>query len=128
MWNLNAKFRKILKPIAEKFGVPIQEFLRLYSHGALPNQPRRRRSLTEVMPVNFEVDTFVWDKRALARIERAAAFSGRTVKEAIWESVAGFVDCCEDDMIFCPKTGEPVGDECDFGKFLLSEHRCPVRA
>ncbi len=128
VWDLNAKFRRILKPIAEKFDVSIEEFLRLYSENKLPKQPKREHRLNEhAVPAGFFVDLGN-DTSVLERIARAAEFSGQTIAELAWQSISGFVDCCEDDMIFSPETGEPIGDECPFGEFLLSSHRWPVAA
>lgn len=129
VWNLNAEFRKILKPIADEFGVSIEEFLRLYSRGELPNQPENEPHLEHVpIPAGFAFEPGD-DSDITARILRAAEFSGRTVAELVWDAVSGFVACCEDDMIFSPKTWrKPVGDEVNFGKFLIESHRWPVVA
>lgn len=62
-------------------------------------------------PAGFSVskceDRLLWD-----RIRRAAKFSGRTVKEFCWMSIAGSANAREDDMIFAPN-GEVIGDEID---------------
>jgi hypothetical protein len=138
LWNLNAKFRRILKPIAKKLRVSVEEFLRLYSRDELSNQQHGRRLSKCKIPAGFSVNigaASVSDKLLQrmdlpARIARAAKFTERTVEELVWNSVASHVDCCEEDMIFSPATGEPIADVmgCEFHYFLLSSYRFPVAA
>jgi hypothetical protein len=104
VWDLNAKCRRIVRPIAKAFGISIEEFLRRLSRNELPGQPKQERLLAgSRMPVGFAVNVGE-DAGVRARLERAAKFDRtRTVDQMIWAAIAGDADCAEEIMIFKPE-------------------------
>lgn len=122
-WNLNDECRRTVRPIAKAFGVSMEEFLRLYSRNELPNQQNGDRALEKCrVPRGFLVNLGN-NSRLSARLERAAKFGERSINQFVWGAIAGSIDCHEEDMIFDPKTGEPIGDGCGLSKFHLGSLR-----
>ena len=113
-WNVNAECRRVVKPIAKIFGVSVEEFLRLYSRYELPNQPKRnvrsaslRRQPRRPAAFRLTLGSRVLEKR----LTRAAKFSRLAPDTFVWNAVLSQIECCEEDMICHPTSGEPIGDD-----------------
>ena len=118
-WNLDSECRKVVIPIADKFGMSAEQFLELYSRRHLPAQSiRGDRLCEEKAPIGFDV-TLCEEPSIRKRIRRAARFAGFSVKDFVWRALAGCVNCCEDDMILNPKTGRPVANDVELESFMV---------
>ena len=118
-WNLDSECRKVLNPIADEFGLPVLQFLKRYSHRRLPAQSvRRDRLYEERAPAGFGV-TLCEEPSIRQRIRRAAQFAGFNVKDFVWRALASSVNCCEDDMILSPKTGQPLASDVELESFMV---------
>jgi hypothetical protein len=118
-WNLDSECRKALIPIADEFGLSVLQFLKNYSHHRLPAQLVRRDRLYEgSAPAGFAV-TLCEEPSIRQRIHRAARFAGFSVKDFVWRALASSVNCCEDDMILSPKTGQPLASDVELESFMV---------
>jgi hypothetical protein len=112
VWNVNAKCRHVVKPIADEFGMSVEQFLQRYTEGRLPAQIPQRGTVDE-----FEYDArTTWefkcsDPDLVKRIERTAAFRQVSLPAMIADAIMGYVECFEDDMIISPKTGAAFADD-----------------
>jgi hypothetical protein len=109
LWNLNAKCRRAVTPLAKAFGVSVPGFLRLLSRDELPGQPKqgRLRLLAGTkMPVGFAVNVGD-DAGVVARLERSVKFDRvKTIDQLVWDAIAGDTDCAEEIMIFKPEPAD----------------------
>lgn len=126
-WNLNSKCRKVVKPIADEFGMAIERFLTLYSLHRLPGQLPSRAFCEEQdracdIEIKFDLDQLkkspVWK-----RIKRAAQLSGQSVSEFIQEALMETVRSCEEDVILSPRTGKIIGDDHELFQFISLVNR-----
>ncbi len=125
-WNLNREFRALLAPMAKEFGLTVEAFLTQWTLHKLPGQlPRRDITRDFSAPRSFKADTFQCAPATWKRLVRAAEFSEESLEDYIWRAVMGSVECVEDDMVFSPKTGRPIGDEMEFSKYELRSVRAP---
>jgi hypothetical protein len=127
-WNVNRACRRLVKPIASKFGVTVEEFLRLYSRNELSNQPvvnRRTTRRPRIPRAGF--DLHLGKGPLQKRLERAARFVEQPVAQFVWGAVIGSLICCEEDMIFCPLTGGVIGDSLELSRFQLGSLRQDLR-
>jgi hypothetical protein len=121
-WNVNNACRRVVRPIANTFGVTVEEFLRLYSRNELPNQPVVSSSTRgSDMPRGF--DLCLGKGPLQKRLQRAARFAEQTVAQFVWTAVIGSITCSEEDMIFCPMTGIVIGDSLKLHRFQLGSLR-----
>jgi hypothetical protein len=119
-WNLNSECRKVLIPIADEFGLSMLQFLKRYSHRRLPAQSvRRSRLFEESAPAGFGVK-LCQEPSIQQRIRRAARFAGFSVKDFVWRALASSVNCCEEDMILSPKTGQPLASDVELESFMVT--------
>ena len=118
-WKLHSECRKVVIPIADEFGMSPLQFLQLYSRHRLPAQSvRGDRLYEERAPTGFGV-TLYEDPPFRKRIRRAARFAGFSVKDFVWRALASSVNCCEEDMIFSPKTGRPLANHVELESFMV---------
>jgi hypothetical protein len=122
-WKLNSKSLKVIRPLAQEFGLSVEKFLYLHTLGRLPAQlPRGNNLETAIAPAGFEV-TLPKDPEMQKRIRRAARFGGhKSAKDFTWCMMSGWVDTLEEDMILSPKTGQPIGDELDDLEKFVAKH------
>ena len=133
IWDVNENCKKAVKPVADQFGISVEEFLKRKTLGRLPGQITCRRKAHDA-PRGFGV-TPCNDRQLWTRIERAAAFGARyrgvpskdKTQAFVWDSIMGWVDACEDDMILHPLTGRPIGDELEIERFRVAFELRPVR-
>ena len=120
-WKLHSESRKVVIPIADEFGMSALQFLELYSRHRLPAQSVRGDRLHEERaPAGFGV-TLCEDPPFRKRIRRAARFAGFSVKDFVWRGLAGSVNCCEDDMILSPKTGQLLANDIELESFMVKQ-------
>lgn len=117
-WNLNSECRRVVQPIANEFGMTIEQFLTLYTRGRLPAQLVKGNDMDgENPPPGFAVsaceDPLIWN-----RVCRAAKLNGRSVREFVWAAIASFVNSEEEGMLLSPKTGEPI-IVCEMEEFVV---------
>lgn len=78
-WKVNAKCRRIAKPIAAEFGMSVEQFLERWSHNRLPGQLQRPSPDVEPgvePPAGFKIRCT--DSELRAKIQRAAGACGET--------------------------------------------------
>lgn len=126
-WNLNSKCRKVVKPIADEFGMAVERFLTLYSLHRLPGQlPSRafceEQDRADNIEVKFDLDALK-KSPAWKRIKRAAQLSGQSVTDFIQEALMDTVRCCEENVILSPRTGKIIGDDLQLLKFISRVER-----
>jgi hypothetical protein len=118
-WKLDAECRRVVQPIADEFGMGVEQFLTLYTRHRLPAQLVRGNPVDEnELPAGFSVtaceDPLIWN-----RARRCAQFAGQSVKEFVWQSIASGVNCAEEDMVLSPKTGNLIGHDCELETFIV---------
>lgn len=120
VWNLTAKCRRVVAPIARKFGLSVKRFIEKSTRGELPGQVTRNcdKARDVKMPKGFGATNCppeLWQ-----RIQRAAAFSEQTPEAFIWGATMGTVDSCECDMIVNPKNAQQtIGDRMRLEEFQV---------
>lgn len=120
VWDVSDKCKAIAKPIADKLGFSLEEFLTRLSQERLPGRPARdeNNDLKDPLsvPRGFNV-TACRDARIWRRVERAAAWAEMTVELFIWREIASIVECMEQDMITDAAAGNPIGDTLELEEF-----------
>jgi hypothetical protein len=118
-WKLDEECRRVVQPIADEFGMGLEQFLTLYTRHRLPAQLVDGNDVDEKnTPRGFTVgaceDRLIWN-----RVRRCAEFAGQSVREFVWQSIASGVNCCEEDMVLSPKTGKLIGNDCELETFIV---------
>jgi len=79
-WNLNSECREVVTPIAQEFGMGVEQFLTLYTRGRLPAQPVLGNDVDEDRPPPGFAITDPKDRSTWNRVRKAARFEGKPSK------------------------------------------------
>lgn len=128
VWNVNAKCKRIAKPIARRLGMTIEELLtRLSRNELMAHLSATEDPLDEPTsaPAGFTCPPFQ-DQEISFRLQRAAKFEGQSIELFAWKAIASSIVCSEEGMIIDSKTHEAVGDAMELEQFRESVYRKAV--
>ena len=112
-----------IKTVANEFGMPVEKFVELYRRKRLPGQlPSRTfyEQLDNEIDLGVKLDA-VRKSPAWQRIQRAARFSGQSVKEFVTFAIMEMVRGSEETMVLSPRTGEPICRDWDIDDWTGQE-------
>ena len=106
--NLDETNTAKIQEVADKCGMTLDAFIRLYVGEGLPNQKKHRGRKLNIGDKSIRFECV--DAKLQARIKRAAKVQGQSLPAFGAAAVESSMEADEDDMVFHPKTGQVVAD------------------
>jgi hypothetical protein len=93
MWDISPDCIRVVKPIADQFGMSVEQFLDGYSGRSLPGQltPQEAKSLAKSLHRFVLGFRFECDDPEMTRIRRAARFLNQSFPQYVMDAVIGAV-------------------------------------